>query len=155
MKASIKILKKDGLVVMSNIWNNSISNSNHVFEKIAEHKPHTLLLNRLDGNAMFYYIDKSNFPTVKRVIYFGGYTPQDVNGLHEFEECLVYRYNEHFAGENFIYMTIKEKEHYNNLIDKVVANENSLNSLNIATTENAKDYFDYVKTNPTFEVIEE
>lgn len=155
MKASIKILKKDAFVVMSNIWNNSIYDSSYVFEKIAEQKPHTLLLNNLDENAMFYYINKKHFPTVKRVIYFGDYRPQDVKGLYEFEECLVYGYNKHFAGENFIYMTIKEKEHYENIINKVIPEENSLNSLNIATSENAKDYFDYIKTNPTFEVIEE
>jgi hypothetical protein len=154
MKASIKILKKDGLVVMSNIWNDSISDR-HIFKKITEHKPHTLLINHLDGNAMFYYIHKHNFPTVKRVIYFGGYSPQDVDGLYGFEECLVYRFNEHFAGKNFIFMNKKEKEHYENIINKVIPEEDSQNSLCIATTENAKDYFDYIKTNPTFEVLEE
>jgi hypothetical protein len=113
------------------------------------------IINHLDGNAMFYYIHKHNFPTVKRVIYFGGDIPQDADGLSGFEECLVYRFNEHFAGKNEIFMTKKEMEHYENTINKVIPEEDSQNSLCIATTGNAKDYFDYIKTNPTFEVIEE
>ena len=103
MNASIKIFKKDGLVVMSNIWNNSI-NREDFFKKIAENEPHTLLINNLDGNALYYYIHKRNFPTVNKVIYFGDYSPQDVRGLYTFEQTLVCNYNKHFAGDNFIYM---------------------------------------------------
>jgi len=154
MNASIKIFKKDGLVVMSNIWNNSI-NREDIFNKIAENKPHTLLINNLDGNALYYYIDKKNFPTVNKVIYFGDYSPQDVRGLYTFEQTLVCNYNKHFAGDNFIYMADKEKDYYQNIANKLKLDDDIQNSLNIVNTENAKDYFKYIQTEPTFEVIEE
>lgn len=154
MNASIKIFKKDGLLVISNLFDHSINNKN-IFDKIEEHAPHTLVINNLDGNALYYYITKKNFPTVKNVIYFGDYSPQDVDGLYEFEKTLVTNYNKYFAGDNFVYMTPDEKKYYQNIVDKLKLNEEKNKSLSIVSTENATDYFRYIQIEPTFEVIEE
>lgn len=92
------------------------------------------MINNLDGNAIFYYIHKRNFPTVKNVVYFGNYSPQDVDGLYKFEKTLVSNYNEHFAGNNFVYMTNDERKHYQDIKNKIKLNKAIQNSLNIAMT---------------------
>lgn len=152
--SSIKVFKKNGYVVLSNIYDNSITQQHEVFASIAEQKPHTLILNNLDGNALFYYIRKNNFPTVKKVIYFDDYSPQDTDGLYNFDKILVTRrFNKHFAGKNFDYMKSSDETYYKEFTDKL---DNKLkNSLSIVTTDNAKTYFDFIQTPPLFEVIDE
>ena len=154
MNSSIKIFKKEGIVVMSNIYNNSITDK-EVFNKIAELKVDTLLINNLDGNAMYYYIHKHYFPTITTVVYLGGYHPQDVNGLYEFKNTLVTKkYIEKFAGKFFRYMTFTEEKYYENIAKGLKLDKKLQESLSIATTENAIDYFKYIQTEPIFEIIE-
>ena len=52
-------------------------------------------------------------------------------------------------------MTKEEKEKYDAIIRKLELENEPNTSLHIATNENAKDYFDFIQINPTFEIIEE
>jgi hypothetical protein len=152
--SSIKIFKSKGIVAMCNIWNNSIGNSSEVFNTIKECNSHTLVVNGLDENALYYYINKYHFPTVKTIIYFGGSGhPQDTKGIYEFDKIMVTKhFNENHTNEKFTFMTQSQIDEYKSLTDKL--DKDIQESQNIMTTYNAIDYFKYIKTPPKVEIIE-
>ena len=56
---------------------------------------------------------------------------------------------------NTLFRSDKEKDYYQNIANKLKLDDDIQNSLNIVNTENSKYYFKYIRTEPTFEVIEE
>ena len=152
--ASIKIFKSKGIIAMCNIWNNSISNSSEVFNTIKECNPHTLVVSGLDENALYYYINKYHFPTVKTIVYFdsSGH-PQDTVGIYQFDKIMVTNnFNEKDTNKKFIFMTQSEIDEYKSFIDEL--DEHVKKSQDIMTTDETFDYFKYITTPPTIEIIE-
>ena len=152
--SSIKIFKNKGVVAMCNIWDSSIANPGEVFQLIKEHNPHTLVVNGLDGNALYYYIKKYHFPTVKTIVYFGGSGhPQDTAGIYQFDKILVTTYfNKNHTNENFAFMTQSEIDEYKSMTDKL--DKHIQESQSVMTSHNAMDYFKYINTPPKVEIIE-
>lgn len=150
--SSIKIYKTTGYVVLSNIYDRSIDKD--ICEKISEYKPHTLIIQNLDGNSLYYNIHKRKFKSVDKVVFFGDYRSQDTDGIYTFDKILITpKFNERYATSKCRYMTPEKTEHYKKYTDKL--DEILHSSLSIATSENAKEYFDYIQKEPTFEVIDE
>lgn len=151
--SSIKVFKNEGFVVLSNIYNNSIFKSQNVFNVISTHNPHTLIINNLDNNALYYYIHKHNFPTVKQVIYFDHHRTQDTDGIYDFDKIRVSNhFNKHYTTDKFTYMSENEVDYYKSFTDKF--DKLLGESLSITTSENSINYFDFIKKSPQFEIVE-
>lgn len=150
--ATIRVFRNKGIVVCSNFVNNCVADFS-VFSIIATERPTTLVVHRFDRNAEFYYVNKYKFPTVRTVVYFGSWTPQDVDGLYGFDKVLVSKhFRDIYMGKNFRYMTPEEERMFGALGQNLSPEVEK--SRHIMASANAGLYFGLMRTPPSLEIVE-